>query len=238
MIDTGPMGGAKGLAFVLCVVLSACGLASAERQEVGQQVDEAPVVPAAAGGGVTDVDDASGFQPLFGRNTRDGWEQCGPGGFVLTNGVATSYGGMGLWWCSARTYTNFVLRGEWKMEAADSDTGVFVRFAHPGDDPWNAVRTGHELEIGDDPDGKDPAWRTGAVYPFSPPALVPTQPVGQWNSFEFAAIDQTYIVRINGEMVNVWTDPERRSASGYIGLQNYAQGKGAQFRNVRVRELP
>jgi hypothetical protein len=197
--------------------------------------------PSAAVGGpetLIPVADETGFQPLFGTTSADGWQQCGPGGFALTNGVATSFGGMGLWWCSARAYTNFVLRGEWKLEAADSDTGVFVRFADPAGDPWNAVRTGHELEIGDDPEGKDPAWRTGAVYPFSPPARVTTRPVGEWNEFEFAVVGHTYVVRINGEKVNEWTDPERRSASGYIGLQNYEEGKGAQFRNLRIRELP
>ncbi len=197
-----------------------------------------PVVPAALRARLPASGDEAGFRPLFGQDARDGWAQSGPGGFTLTNGVATSFGGMGLWWCAGRTYTNFVIRGDWKMEAADSDTGVFVRFADPGNDPWNAVRTGHEFEIGDDPEGKEPAWRTGALYPFSPPARVPTRPLGEWNSFEFAAVGQTYVIRINGELVNVWTDPDRRSVSGHIGLQNYAEGKGAQFRNVRVRELP
>jgi hypothetical protein len=145
---------------------------------------------------------------------------------------------MGLWWYTSQTFTNFVLRGEWKLEAADSDTGVFVRFANPENDPWNAVRTGHELEIGDDPEGKDPVWRTGALYPFSAPARVMTKPIGEWNSYELAVVGHTYVVRINGETVNIWTDPDRRTASGYIGLQNYEEGKGAAFRNIRIRVLP
>lgn len=182
--------------------------------------------------------DESGFRLLFGPGEAPGWRQCGPGGFTLTNGVATSHGGMGLWWFGSRPYTNFVMRGEWRMLARESDGGVFVRFPDPGQDPWNAVRGGHEVEIGDDPDGKEPAWKTGALYPFSPPTHVPTRPVGDWNRFELIAVEHTYVVRINGETVNVWTDPQRRTLSGYVGLQNYQDGKGIQHRRLRIRELP
>ena len=72
------------------------------------------------------------FSPLFGASASDGWAQCGPGYFTLTNGVATSHGGMGLWWHTNRTFTNFVIRGEWRMEERESDSGVFIRFPHPG----------------------------------------------------------------------------------------------------------
>jgi hypothetical protein len=66
---------------------------------------------------------------------------------------------------------------------------------------------------------------------------VPTKPVGEWNAYEFIALGHTYIIRINGETVTVWTDPQRRSTAGHIGLQNYAEGKGAQHRRLRIREL-
>lgn len=184
------------------------------------------------------ADDESGFRPLFGLNASDGWAQCGPGHFTLTNGVATSHGGMGMWWHTNRVFTNYVARGEWRFENRESDTGVFVRFSNPGRDPWNAIKSGHELELGDDPEGKDPTWKTGALYPFQPPTHVPTKPVGEWNSYEFIAIGQTYIIRVNGETVTVWTDPKQRSAAGYVGLQNYQEGKGAQHRQLRIKELP
>lgn len=183
-------------------------------------------------------DDEAGFQPLFGRDASDGWAQCGPGGFTLTNGVASSRGGMGLWWYTNRVFTNFIVRGEWRFENRESDTGVFVRFPNPGQDPWHAVKFGHELELGDDPEGKDPVWRTGALYPFQPPTHVPTRPVGGWNAYEFIAVGHTYVVRINGQTVTVWTDPTQRSAAGYLGLQNYQDGKGVQHRRLRIRELP
>jgi hypothetical protein len=182
--------------------------------------------------------DESGFQPLFGQDAGDGWAQCGPGGFTLSNGVATAYDGMGLWWHTNRMFTNFVLRGEWRLEAPDADSGVFVRFPDPGNDPWNAVKHGHEMEIGDDPAGQDPAWRTGALYPFRPPRHVRLRPAGEWNEYEFTCIGHHYAIRINGELVTTWTDPQRRTTHGYIGLQNYQAGKNSQHRRLRIKELP
>ena len=35
-------------------------------------------------------------------------------------------------------------------------------------------------------------------------------------------------MRINGKLVNTWTDPERRSRAGYVGLQNYNDGKAVR----------
>ncbi len=183
-------------------------------------------------------DDETGFRPLWVGDRPEGWGQCGPGSFTLTNGVATSHGGMGLWWYTNRMFTNFVMRGEWRFANRESDSGVFVRFADPGRDPWNAVRSGHELELGDDPEGKDPTWRTGALYPFQPPTRVTTKAVGEWNAYEFIAVGHTYIVRLNGETVTVWNDLHQRSAAGYVGLQNYQEDKGTQHRHLRIKELP
>jgi hypothetical protein len=38
--------------------------------------------------------------------------------------------------------------------------------------------------------------------------------------------------------MTVWTDPKQRIAACYIGLQNCQSGKGAQHRQVRVKDLP
>jgi hypothetical protein len=180
----------------------------------------------------------AGFVHLFGRSASDGWAQCGPGFFTLTNNVATAQGGMGLWWYTNRAFTNFVVRGEWVQEQFNADSGVFLRFPAPGNDPWNAVRGGHEMEIGDDPEGKEAGWRTGAIYPFSPPVAVPTHGVGRWNAFEITCVGQTYRLRVNGQPVNDWTDPQRRTSHGYIGLQNYNDGKTVRFRDLRIKALP
>ncbi|MFN0067793.1 MAG: DUF1080 domain-containing protein [Limisphaerales bacterium] len=178
-----------------------------------------------------------GFTPLLAAPAAAGWTQFRPGGFTLEDGVATAHGGMGLWWYTNRIFTNFVLRGEFVQEQPAADSGVFVRFPPPGDDPWMAVKRGHELEIGD-PEPEKPAWRTGSIYPFAASAAANTRAPGEWNEFELLCTNQLYEVRLNGRLVTSWTDPERRTASGHLGLQSYDDGKTVRFRSLRVKELP
>src|SRR5437899_3008299 len=196
---------------------------------------EGSIASLLAGTAVSDEQD--GFRSLFSSEALKQWRQCGPGRFTFTNGVATGEGGMGLWWFSGRQFTNFVLRGEFVQEQEIADSGVFVRFPDPKDDPWNAVKQGHEIEIGD-PNPKDPTWRTGSIYPFKASLNANTRPPGQWNEYEITCLGQNYSVRINGQLVLEWADPQKRTSSGYVGLQNYYDGKTVRHRNVRVKELP
>jgi hypothetical protein len=177
------------------------------------------------------------FVSLFSDGALKSWRQCGSGHFDVTNGVATGVGGMGLWWYTGRQYTNFVLRGEFVQEQPIADSGVFLRFPDPGNDPWNAVHQGHEMEIGD-PEPKDPTWRTGSIYPFQASTRAHTKPLGQWNEYEIICQAQTYTARMNGEQIMTWTDPKQRTRSGYIGLQNYNDGKTVRHRNLRIKDLP
>jgi len=179
----------------------------------------------------------SDFFQLFSEDCLKQWRQCGPGRFTVTNDVATGEGGMGLWWYAGRQFTNFVLRGEFIQEQDIADSGVFLRFPDPKNDPWNAVNQGHEMEIGD-PEPKDATWRTGSIYPFQASTRANTKPPGQWNEYEITCVGQNYTVRMNGELITTWTDPKKRSAYGYIGLQNYNDGKTVRHRNLKIKELP
>ncbi len=180
--------------------------------------------------------DETGFVDLFSAKALKDWRQCGPGKFTIPAGVAWSTGGMGLWWYAGRQYGDFVLRGEFMQEDPIADSGVFVRFPDPGQDPWIAVNQGHEMEIGD-PEPKDPTWRTGSIYPFCASTKANTGPLGQWNRYEIACVGQRYRVRINGEIVLDWTDPQQRTIRGYIGLQNYNDSKTVRHRKLRIKAL-
>ncbi|HRI11397.1 MAG TPA: DUF1080 domain-containing protein [Verrucomicrobiota bacterium] len=180
--------------------------------------------------------DEKGFVPLFSTTAHEGWAQSGPGQFKLENGVATGIGGMGLWWYTNRMFTNFVIRGEFLQEQEGADSGVFLRFPHPGQDPWVAVKQGHEVEIGE-ADPEKPTWRTGSVYPFKAASRANTKPPGQWNTYEITCVGQNYAVRINDKLVTTWTDPDYRTAAGFVGLQNY-NDQIVRHRNVRIKDLP
>jgi hypothetical protein len=186
---------------------------------------------------VPPANDDTGFLPLFSEKALKHWRQCGPGRFVVKDGVATGEGGMGLWWYAARPFDNFVLRGEFVQEHEIADSGVFLRFPDPGHDPWDAVHKGHEMEIGD-PEPNDPTWRTGSIYPFCASSKANTSPIGQWNQYEIVCIGHHYAVRINGGEVLRWTDPNQRTLQGYVGLQNYPDNKTVRHRNFRIKPLP
>ena len=51
------------------------------------------------------------------------------------------------------------------------------------------------------------------------------------------SFDQSQWVWMNGKLINTWTDTTKRSASGFIGLQNYPDHKSVRHRNLRVKEL-
>jgi hypothetical protein len=186
--------------------------------------------------------DESGFTPLLDHAHLKDWVQCGPGKFDVKDGVATGEGGMGLWWYKARTFKNFVLRGEYLQEkGGPSDSGVFIRFPDPANDPMIAVKQGHEVEIGDNETASKHG--TGSIYPFQGPTWLPVKPPGEWNAYEITVIGRTYDIRLNGHLVNRFIDDQQRPLEGYVGLQNYPYTKApydrpVRHRNVRIKELP
>jgi hypothetical protein len=92
---------------------------------------------------------------------------------------------MGLFWYTRRMYRDFVLRVEWQERRRTDNSGVFIRFPDPGQDPWIAVRDGYEVQIYDEWD--DPLYVTGAIYELAPARRVASLPPGEWNLFEITA---------------------------------------------------
>ncbi len=178
---------------------------------------------------------ADGFLSLLDPEQIGGWTQCGPGGFKVENGVATAQGGMGLWYYKRRPFADFVFECEFVQEQPGADSGVFLRFPDPGDDPWIAVNQGYEVELGD-PNPQPYKGGTGSIYSFQGPAAVPLKPAGEWNALEITGRGQEYQVRMNGSLINTYTG--QRRIQGYVGLQNYNDGKTFRYRKVRIRELP
>jgi hypothetical protein len=175
-----------------------------------------------------------GFTSLFDGATMDGWQQAGPSGFSVVDGMLQSSGGMGLLWYTKKQFGDFVLKVDWKVLHIDDNSGVFLRFPDPGGDPENAVNNGYEVQI-DDVGAPDGAMihKTGAIYNFAAPTKVATNPVGEWNFYEIHAVGQSYRVILNGSEVTDFTGS--RSTRGYVGLQNH--NGTVTFRSVRIMEL-
>ena len=177
-----------------------------------------------------------GFLPLFdGTNVQD-WRMCGPGGFILDlgEGVIRSQGGMGLFWYTPRMFRDFVLRLQWQEWRRQDNSGVFIRFPDPGDDPWIAVREGYEIQIYDDWD--DPLYVTGAVYELAPARRVASLSLGEWNQFEITAIGPHISVSLNNELIVDCYKGDRR-LEGFIGVQNHDDESRIAFRAIGIKEL-
>ena len=176
------------------------------------------------------------FKTIFDGTSLHGWKMCGPGRFDLIDDLMISNGGMGLLWYTKKKFRNFILIVYWKTRAKADNSGVFVRFDNPDDDPWIAVNSGYEIQIHDEepPDG-NATHRTGAIYNFAPPSRYVSNEPGEWNIFEICAIDQNYAVILNDTRITEFTG--NRQLEGFIGLQNHDANSRVSFGKIAVKEL-
>ncbi|MDQ8189493.1 DUF1080 domain-containing protein [Roseibacillus persicicus] len=160
------------------------------------------------------------------------WKMAGPGEFVVADGTATAKGGMGLWWYSKEKFENATLSLEFKMDDPSYNSGVFVRFPEPGDDPWVAVKEGYEVQISGR--GVDDV-STGAIYKLQAAVANPLKPDGEWNKMEIHTLRNEIAVVLNNQLVNIFkTEKGRGDKEGYFGIQNHDDGSPVQFRNITV----
>jgi type 1 glutamine amidotransferase len=190
----------------------------------------------AAGRTKVDCRPETGYTTLYNGSTT-GWSQAGPGSFTNSDATLTSTGGMGLFWYSAKQFTSYSLKLDWRLPG-DDNSGIFIGFP-PSADPWSAVDNGYEVQI----DATDAADRTtGSVYTFQSANIAARDaalnPVGEWNSFEILVEGERLRVYLNGSLINDFTNTNPvRSLAGHIGIQNHGTGDDVSFRNVRIKEL-
>jgi len=179
------------------------------------------------------------FATLFDGNNLNDWQMAGQGKFVIVKEEAAlqSEGGMGLLWYTKKIYRNFILKLDWKVHHKADNSGIFVRFPYPDNDPVVAVNNGYEIQIDDlaMPDG-NPIHKTGAIYGFAAPASkqIASKEAGRRNVFEIHVTGQKYTVILNNKIVTEFVG--NRSLQGYIGLQNHDSKSQVSFRNIRIKE--
>ncbi|MGJ8695949.1 MAG: family 16 glycoside hydrolase [Verrucomicrobiaceae bacterium] len=166
---------------------------------------------------------------LFNGNP-DGWKMAGPGSFGIADGVATAKGGMGLWWHETELH-NFSLHLQFKLDDPKQNSGVFLRFPDPGNDPWVAVKEGYEIQIAGDQVANN---QTGSVYEIQAPIANPVK-IGEWNDYHIIAANEKIAILLNGKLINIFiTQPGRGDVKGFVGIQNHDDGSPVQFRNISV----
>jgi Domain of Unknown Function (DUF1080) len=190
------------------------------------------------------------FTIIFDCNNLNEWQAAGKGKFVVLREeekeeeeqsiILQSEGGMGLLWYAKKMYRNFILKLDWKVNHKSDNSGIFVRFPNPDNDPMIAVNNGYEIQIDDlaMPDGH-PIHKTGAIYGFAAPSSsskqIASKEAGQWNRFEIKVVDQSYYVILNNILITEFVG--NRSLQGYIGLQNHDSKSKVSFRNIMIKEI-
>jgi hypothetical protein len=168
---------------------------------------------------------------LFNGKDLSGWKMAGPGTFEVQDGALVTIGGMGLLWHETEL-DDYVLTLEFKASRKQDNSGVFVRFPDPGNDPWVAVNEGYEIQICDSAGQNS----TGAIYNAKPATELATKPIGEWNTMEVTVAGQSITVKLNGKVVNEYTG-DRKTQRGFIGLQNHDDKTKVSFRSVKITPI-
>src|ERR1041385_443095 len=89
----------------------------------------------------------NGWRQLFNGKDMKGWEQVGPGKFVVEDGKLKTVGGMGMLLYPAEKFGDVVIRVVYTVKDNDCNSRVFIRIPEKPADEWVAVNTGYEVQI-------------------------------------------------------------------------------------------
>ncbi len=87
------------------------------------------------------------WRQLFNGKDLSGWEQVGPGKFVIENGLLKTVGGMGMIVYPAEKFSNCIIRVVYNVKDNDCNSGVFIRIPEKPKDEWDAINKGYEVQI-------------------------------------------------------------------------------------------
>jgi hypothetical protein len=192
------------------------------------------------------------WRQLYNGKDLTGWQQVGPGKFVVENGLLKTVGGMGMILYPAEKFSNVIIRVVYMVKDNDCNSGVFIRIPEKPADEWAAVNTGYEVQIDNGTRHVGGEYHcTGVLYSLTKALAHPQKQAGEWNTMEITLDGQKTIVYVNGEKVTDFTEgdpvqpktrdfePERgpRPESGYIGLQNHDSLSTVFFKEVAVKKL-
>ncbi len=170
---------------------------------------------------------ADGWISLFDGETLFGWKAHSKADWQVKNGaIFVSSGERGLL-CTTVQFDNYVLKADFRA-AKDANSGLFLRTA-PVVGMNDITTKCYELNIAP-PENPFP---TGSYVGRLKGTAVPER-AGEWQSFEATLDGQHSTIKLNGETVLEYTDPNpvRR---GHIGLQlNSGQ---CEFKNIKLKPL-
>jgi hypothetical protein len=192
------------------------------------------------------------WHQLFNGKDLTGFEQVGPGKFVVEDGLLKTTGGMGMILYPAEKFSDVTIRVVYKVKDNDCNSGVFIRIPEKPSDEWYAVNNGYEVQIDNGTRHVGGEYHcSGVLYSLTKALSHPQKKPGEWNTMEIMLDGPKTVVNINGEKVTDFTEgdavppktrdfePNRgpRPVSGYIGLQNHDSLSTVYFKEFAVKTL-
>ncbi|SOD78724.1 3-keto-disaccharide hydrolase [Spirosoma fluviale] len=196
---------------------------------------------------------SSGWRKLFNGTDLTGWKHVGNGRMSVENGMIRGHGGMGLLYWTEEKFGNCTIRVVYKMQKANSNSGVYIRIPLEPREEWMPVHYGYEVQIDNHPEtsDEDEYHVTGTLYSLTKPLAKPGKPGPQWNTMEITLDGPRTLIYVNGLKVTDYKEGApvpprkfdfepfrgRRPDAGYIGLQNHGEHDIVYFKEVSVKPL-
>jgi hypothetical protein len=192
------------------------------------------------------------WHQLFNGRDLSGWEQVGPGHFIVEDGCLKTVGGMGMILYPAEKFGDCIIKVVFKVKDNDCNGGIFIRIPEKPVDEWYAVNKGYEVQIDNGTRHVGGEYHcTGVLYSLTKAMSHPQKAPGEWNTMEITLNGPKTSVSLNGQKVTDFTEgdpvpektrsfePERgpRPLSGYIGLQNHDSLSTVYYKECAVRPL-
>ncbi len=157
----------------------------------------------------------AGFTPIFDGKSFAGWKTSDntAKSWKIENGMLICTGGS-VNINTDKSYTDFILRLEWRAAKKGYNSGVFLR----GNNQINLA----EKQVG---------GLIGNKAAKAVPEL--HKAPGEWNEWEVTVIGSKMTLKVNGK--EAWSIDDFKAKPGYIGLQ--AEGQHIDFKNLRVKEV-
>jgi hypothetical protein len=198
------------------------------------------------------------FKPMFNGKDLTGWVpvNVAPRTFTVKDGVIHSTGVPTGVMRTERQYENFVIELDWMHEKPAGNAGLFL-WGAPLTAQGTPFAKGIEIQILDDAyvtgEAREKNIYTGHgdIFPIHGATMKPDRPhpagwdrclpsenralpAGQWNHYRVEARDGVVKLAVNGKVVSGGTLCNPRK--GYLCLES--EGSPAQFKNIRIAELP
>ncbi len=174
---------------------------------------------------LTEAELADGWILLFDGETTFGWQAASKANWAVADGIiSVSEGEPGLL-CTTTPFADFVLKVDFRNPKG-TNSGVFLRTATVPKDP--AVDC-YELNIAD---ASISAFPTGSFVQRK--KAEGEYDSSDWRSYEVTAVAGHFVVKLDGQTVLDYTDPQPLGR-GPIGLQ-LNSGK-VEFRNIKLKPL-